>query len=381
MKSYWTWLTLLIGIWTASWFEVGLSRLEPHHWFGCAVFLGMYFAAPLAHRRPNVLLGILLAAGAAVALVFWPWQGEAVEGGIYALLCYGFLYGKAVLRLPVPHMIVLGGVLVTLALLQAWQAPGTATPVYVGLLAIMGGIAAWSYRVMREELTSGQELQEALLSEYRRLKRHGVEGEEAVREQERARIARDLHDSLGHKLTALSMQLEVLRMRTGDPELAGQLAQLKGLSQDSLAETRAAVSVLHEEERGGLRAVLELIRKLEAESFVRISFTLGEGVLSARLGNEAAVAVFRSVQEALTNAMRYGNSRHIEVSFEVPGDTVLRFEVDNSCAPEVAGHREGFGLRSMRERIEGLGGQLQISHGAGHFSLRGVIPLGEEREV
>ena len=380
MRSYWTWLVLVLGIWTAALLDIGLERIQPYQWLGCAVFLGLFFAAPLARTRPVLLTLLLSVAGGAAAIVFWPWTGEMADGSIYALLCYGFLYGKAALRLPVPHTVAVGVLLLILALLPSWADALTVPAAYVVLLAAMAGLISWSYRVMREDLVHSQELQEALLSEYRRLKRHGVEGEEAVREQERTRIARDLHDSMGHKLTALSMQLEVLRMRNPDSELAGQLAQLKTLSQESLAETRAAVSALHQEESGGLSAVLELIRRLEAESFVRISFTLGEGVLSARLGSEAAVAVFRSVQEALTNAMRHGSSRQIEVSFEVPGETVLRFEVTNRCTQEQDTHREGFGLRAMRERIEGLGGQLQISQGAGQFELRGIIPLVEEHE-
>ncbi|WP_020619203.1 sensor histidine kinase [Paenibacillus daejeonensis] len=380
MRSYWTWLIVLLGIWMAALLDIGLQRIQPYQWLGCALFLGLFFVAPLARTRPVLLTLLLSAAGGAAAMVFWPWTGEMADGGIYALLCYGFLYGKAALRLPAPHMVAVGGLLLILTLLPNWTGTLAVPVAYVVLLAAMAGLISWSYRVMREDLSHSQELQEALLSEYRRLKRHGVEGEEAVREQERTRIARDLHDSMGHKLTALSMQLEVLRMRNPDSELAGQLAQLKTLSQESLAETRAAVSALHQEERGGLRAILELIRRLEAESFVRISFTLGEGVLSARLGNEAAVAVFRSVQEALTNAMRHGSSRQIEVSFEVPGDTVLRFEVANQYASEQDGYREGFGLRAMRERIEGLGGQLQILQGTGQFELRGIIPLGEEHE-
>ncbi|MFS0724370.1 hypothetical protein [Paenibacillus sp. 1P07SE] len=52
MKSYWIWLGLLIGIWAAALLEIGLGRVEPYQWFGCAVFLGLYFAAPLARHRP-----------------------------------------------------------------------------------------------------------------------------------------------------------------------------------------------------------------------------------------------------------------------------------------------------------------------------------------
>jgi len=388
MRSYWTWLAIVTAIWAAALLDIGLDRAGPQQWFGCAVFLGCYFAMPLARSRPLVLSGLLLTAGAAACWALWP--GEAgLAGALYALLAYVFLYGAAVLQLPAVYGAGTGAGLLMLALLpfvipsalpalSAQPAVPTLPAAYIVLLAAMVGLAGWAHRSQREELSESRELQEALLSEYRRLKRHGVEGEETVRQQERMRIARDLHDSLGHRLTALSMQLEALRLATPDPELAARLAQLKALAQDSLTETRDAVGELSQEERGGLRSVLELIRKLEAERFVRISFTLGEGVLSARLGNEQAVAIFRAVQEALTNAMRHGSRRQIVVGFEAPGGTTLRFEVENHC--EHASYREGFGLGAMRERIEALGGQLQLALSAGRFTLRGTIPL-ERRDA
>lgn len=150
------------------------------------------------------------------------------------------------------------------------------------------------------------------------MKRRIVTNEKAARQEERTQIARDIHDSVGHKLTALLMQLEVLRMQA-DEQLAPRVTELKELARESLEETRSAVKSLKQPETGGLTAILNMIRKLEAEQFMRVHFTVQHGALSAPLRASQSFAVYRAVQEALTNLMKHSESKEAFITFEAPG--------------------------------------------------------------
>jgi signal transduction histidine kinase len=135
------------------------------------------------------------------------------------------------------------------------------------------------------------------------------------------------------------------------------------------------VQALGEQETAGMPALLRLIRNLEAESAMQVDFTVRQGALSVQLEAGAAVALYRAVQEALTNAMRHGAARRVEVRFEAPGGRLFRFEVSNDVAPDAAAFEPGFGLNTMRERVLGAGGQLEARVAAGRFVLRGSFPL------
>src|SRR5699024_4357027 len=119
------------------------------------------------------------------------------------------------------------------------------------------------------------EIYEQLLSEYRQLKRMHLAAEEVTKAEERTRIAREIHDSVGHRLTALILKLEMLHIQ----EPNEQYIQLKQMANESLAETREAVQTLQESEIKGIPAVVQLIRKLETESQLLVQFTIKEGIL------------------------------------------------------------------------------------------------------
>lgn len=116
-------------------------------------------------------------------------------------------------------------------------------------------------------------LYEQLLSQFRKIKRDSVEQEELVRAEERTKIARDMHDSVGHKLTSLLMQLEMLSIQNNSESLS----ELKQLARESLEETRFAVRQLKSTETTGIQSVIQLIRKLEMESHLHIRFTIEKG--------------------------------------------------------------------------------------------------------
>jgi signal transduction histidine kinase len=369
----------LAAVWTAALLQSGASA-APWGAFGCALFFACYFASPLALRRPAALFALLVGALLA-AVVALPGVGGA--GPLYALLLAAYLAGEAVYRLPGPYAAAFGA-LAALALAAA-QALGAANqrelPTAFALLFAAAAAAALAlYRRERAANVEGGARFEALLGEYRKLKRQAKSGEDAARAEERTNIARQIHDSVGHKLTSLLMQLEMFRMgESGERQALAE--QMKRLAQDSLEETRRAVKTLQEQEQGGLQALLRLIRNLEAESYLQVEFTVRHGALSAPLGNEPSVAVYRAIQEAMTNAMRHGASRRIGILLESPGGRVFRFEVTSDVADaEARPVREGFGLTAMRERVEKAGGELTLMRAGGHFLVRGTFKLEQPEE-
>ncbi|MDX8367296.1 sensor histidine kinase [Cytobacillus sp. IB215665] len=215
-----------------------------------------------------------------------------------------------------------------------------------------------------------QDMYEELLGEYRNLKRISLRNERAARLEERTGIAREIHDSVGHKLTALLMQIEILSMK----EKRQEYGILKELVRESLEETRHAVKTLKDEEFEGLSSVLQLIRKLESESHILVHFTTKQGALSVSLSNQQSVTLYRVIQEALTNAMRHAQSREVFVTIGKSAVGDLYFEVTNKIF-KTESFTIGFGLSNMRKRVEELNGDINFNQTESHFVVKGSFPV------
>ncbi len=206
-------------------------------------------------------------------------------------------------------------------------------------------------------------------AEYRQLKRMQISMDEMARNEERTRIAREIHDSVGHQLTALMMKLEMLHIQTKDPHYL----ELKEMVDNSLGETRKAVQTLSGSDTSGITAVIQLIRKLEAESQLLIQFTLNEGVLSIPLLNKNGVVLYRIIQEALTNVMRHADTKFVSISIGKSAINSLTFSITNTLSY----HKEispGFGLENMKARVIEIGGKIEMVQTDNEFTLRGMIP-------
>lgn len=211
---------------------------------------------------------------------------------------------------------------------------------------------------------------EKLNAEYRQLKRIQVSMDEIARNEERTRIAREIHDSVGHQLTALIMKLEMLHIQKSFPEFV----ELKAMANKSLAETRQAVQTLQETDSSGITAVIQLIRKLEAESQLLIQFTLREGVLSVPMSNKNGVVLYRVIQEALTNVMRHSDSKLVSISMGKSAINSLTFTIMNP----VHHHKNfvfGFGLNNMQSRVREISGTIDIFQTKDQFVVQGMIPF------
>lgn len=227
--------------------------------------------------------------------------------------------------------------------------------------------------VKLNEMSTQNKEQQAFYQEmnadYRQLKRLHVSAEEMAKAEERTRIAREIHDSVGHRLTALIMKLEILYLQKKDE----QFLELKKMANESLTETREAVQTLQESETSGIPAVVQLIRKLEAESQLLIQFTLKEGALTLPISNEHGVVLYRVIQECLTNVMRHSPSKQVTILIGKSAVNTLSFTISNPISMNEK-FSLGFGLTNMQARVKEIGGQLYIHQTEEQFVVQGMIP-------
>ncbi|MFB7799353.1 sensor histidine kinase [Isoptericola sp. NPDC056134] len=216
---------------------------------------------------------------------------------------------------------------------------------------------------------------------------------------ERLRIARELHDVLAHSLSAINVQAGVgLHLLDRDVDQArSALASIKTTSRDALDEVRAVLGVVRGEGDGGdgdgvtpptdapeprtptwdLAALPRLAEPLRARG-VTVRFDV-DPVLrpSGAVPAHVAGVAYRVVQESLTNVGRHAPRARTVVVRVARDDDLLRVTVDDDGGPVGAhdGDAAGYGLRGMRERVEGAGGALAAGPAARGFAVAATIPL------
>ena len=192
--------------------------------------------------------------------------------------------------------------------------------------------------------------------------------EATSRQGERLRIARDLHDLIGHHLTALSLHLEVAD-HVADGRAKLPVERARAIARLLLADVRGVV--------GDLRAheidVVALLRAMVADLPRPIVHVDVPDALTA-VDDERAQTVLRLVQEALTNALRHGEAEHVWIELREDAEA-LTVEVrdDGRGARRI---EDGNGLRGMRERVAAVAGHLELASTPGQgFTVRAHVPL------
>jgi signal transduction histidine kinase len=341
------------------------------------------------------LIGVVLAACSTVPLIAWrrfPLGVFAVTAAVGVLLA-GLGYRIDLLLGP-------AAALYLLAASRKQETPWTrrTSVTVVGLLLVYLGAAAFAQgtipasellhtglawavawfagertRLRREQLA---ELRDRALRAEREAERERL----LAAAEERARIARDLHDSAGHAISVIAVRAGAARLRHHqDParslaaleaieELARQTAEEIDQLVGTLREGGAASGVV--EAPPGLASLDSLIAHQQAAG---LEITLDASGAPRPLGGAAEQAAYRILQEALTNAARHGaGSARIELAF---GDTGVELSVTNPVAtPGAPRSGGGHGLIGMRERATLLGGDLDAARANGAFRLRARIP-------
>jgi len=187
---------------------------------------------------------------------------------------------------------------------------------------------------------------------------------------ERERIARDLHDVLGHTLTLIVLKAELAsKLAERDPVRAVQeIREVESISRTALSEVRAAISGYRAtwlDEVGRARTMLEV-------AGIRSEFT---GAPDASMGRATEEAIALGLREAVTNVVRHAGATRCEVRWENAGDKARLVVADDGRG---AGDEEGNGLRGLRERAEALGGTVDREpwRNAGGTQLTITVPVG-----
>lgn len=215
------------------------------------------------------------------------------------------------------------------------------------------------------------------LEESRRQLRRLSAHQEAVREQERKRIAHEVHDELGQLLTALKMEVNILRMKHGgDPAIAGKAVEMRELVEKTIGVVRHVARNLRPAALDlGLVPALEwLTDDFSRHSGVPCALTVSGDEMP--LDDASTIVAFRVVQESLTNVARHAGAGNAEVTLAwSPAQVALAVRDDGvGFDPEAAA--DGFGLLGIRERIATVGGVCRIRSEPGHGTIVELaIPL------
>ena len=181
---------------------------------------------------------------------------------------------------------------------------------------------------------------------------------DTVRGAERLRISRDLHDMVGHHLTALNLHLD-LALRQAGSAAPPALPTARDVSRDLLAQVRSVVTSTREDREIDLAQALQML--CAGLPMLKVDLRIDAG--AARQPAPLAHALFCCIQEAVTNTLRHAQARQLTIVLETQeGVTLARVSDDGRGKPCAL---EGNGLRGMRERLADLGGELSYAHGRG----------------
>ena len=191
---------------------------------------------------------------------------------------------------------------------------------------------------------------------------------DSARDAERLRLARELHDIAGHKLTAIRINL---RMLAADPQLAGrsEISAAEALSAELLADIRHVVQSLRDDQGLDLETALRALAAPLPRPRLQLVITPQVQVTNPAV----AEAVLRLVQEALTNTARHADASRLQVHIDqVDGQLHIDIEDDGRA---VATIHEGNGIAGMRERLAALRGRLELGRTAqGGLHLSATLP-------
>lgn len=201
---------------------------------------------------------------------------------------------------------------------------------------------------------------------------------------ERLAIARDLHDSIGHTTSVISLHADVAREAINrDDDIAREaLALIKRTAGRTMTELRATVELLRSprEERRPVMTIADL------ESLIQPAVEAGievevDNALPSGLPATTETAAYRIIQESITNIAKHSTASQATVTMARIDDMVNLTVIDNGAPPsEPAGDepQHGYGIVGMRERAEALGGRLSAGYEATGFAVRVMLPVPEE---
>lgn len=358
--------------------ELALSdNIDGPRWVNAVAAAGV--TLPIAWRRrfPAVVAPLVAA--------FVAWQelmnGDLTENSITPIVTLPLaVYSLGVLLERRAALISFG---VTMALL--WTAvisSGTQTLDNFVFSLILAGGPFLVGRIVNARIALARELREKA----RRIEREGDEQKKLAVAEERARIAREMHDVVAHNVSVMVVQASAARrMIDHDPERAREaLTSVEQTGREALSEMRRMLDVLRSEGEGATLAPQPSINELEGlldlarEAGLDVDLEV-EGE-RRRVSSSVDLSTFRIVQEALSNTIKHGHAAHAHVRLRFTDEAMEVDVIDDGhgAAPQETNGR-GQGLVGMQERVAMLGGSFEAGYGAnGGFKVRATLPLKTE---
>jgi len=340
-------------------------------WLAWAVFGTSYawLTRGLGERRIGVLdrLLVLVLAGSAIAISYYSQSGL---GSILLMVVACVLPWLLPLWVGVALLVACEFVIVPVYVRGfdfTWAEAVLQAALYVGFtgFAFVTGLVARQQAQAREEqrrLNAELRATRALLAE-------------SVRVNERTRISRELHDLLGHHLTALSLNLEIAsHLASGQAQ--EHVGQAQTLAKLLLSDVRDAVSQLRDDDAIDMRATL--LPLAENVPSLRIDMQMPQQFLVD--DPERAHVLLRCTQEIITNAVRHSGASLLRLRYVQDAGAIRLDARDDGRGADVA--RAGNGLTGMRERLAAYGGILQVETAPGSgFVLRLELPLADDARL
>jgi signal transduction histidine kinase len=280
---------------------------------------------------------------------------DAAGAGVGATLLLLVLVIQAVLVLPRRWALVVAALVPLVHIGMDW-------PEGLRQLAITAVVVAFAF-VLAVFYLDVQQARTELADANARLREYAAQAEDLATAAERNRVAREIHDGLGHHLTVVQMQVRAARaVLPSDRERADELlAKAEDQARAALAEVRRSVGALREP----WESVPAALRALTAES-AGVTASLEVRGEPRTLPPDAERALYRAAQEALTNVRKHAGVDCARVLLDYSGPAVVRLRVEDDGRGFDGQPGGGFGLTGVRERVGHLGGTVDVASAPGH---------------
>lgn len=335
-----------------------------------------------------------------IASVIGTWMLTAMYWVIFdaestAVVLVLYLVGYIVLRMPTKSSVLLTGAIIAADALVFFLLREQAEKILVYSIVHAGTyVMFWGARLKWEAAETSKRHYEQLREVHAELEKAHKELQQTHQDleeatvrllwfavlEERNRISCDLHDSIGHGLTSVIVQLQALPyiMKKDEAEADISLKTTLEVARRCLQDVRTVVHQMAVNEAGlGLVALQSLVKQVREQGHLDIELTV-DGSISS-INPEISESLYRILQEALTNVIRHAHASHVDVEVSESEGVLTMSVADNGIWTDRSPILSGLGLTSMKARSERAGGTLRV-HGVDPHGLKLVVlmPLHED---
>jgi signal transduction histidine kinase len=374
-------------------FSISFASLQlPERWFlQFAILVGASFACALLQfllRRSEVVQAVLLFVRLLVLFIATYPLGNSTT--VRTTLVASFVF-ETMIYYAMPASMIGSLALIAASLFlrttgPAWDRQVATvsldsllfTGFYPLIIMVLGAFLKNARQLAADRKTLIEQLRQASTSLVKtniQLQEHVVRGEEQAKLLERARISRELHDTIGYTLMNIIATMKAsLELSRSDTDRMREF-MTKGIeqAQKGLMETREALRTLRAAVPQPLSLIETVDRLVNAFKDTHISLSAHYSNMPWSLGEEIDSTIYRIVQEGITNAIRHGNASEIAVNLSFDGKRIGVAVRDNGIgAGEIT---EGIGMAGIRERLTRVAGELSVENSAAGFVLYARIPV------